>query len=325
MNILIPGGVLALVFATACMSCMAAGNAVFPQKPVRVVVGYAPGGGTDILARTMARKLSDAWGQPVVVENRAGAGGNIAANLVAQSTSDGYTVLMITSNHAVPQGENANPGFDPVKSFAPVVEIAYIPSALVVNMAVQAGTVKDLITTARAKPGAYNFGSTGTSSAQYMDMQLFMNVTATKMVNVTYKGAGQIVVALISNEVQLSLQPMTAYLEAIRAGRLKALAVTGTSRSRLLPNVPTYGEIPELKGFSGSSNWYGIVAPAGTPAAIVRRLHDDMVKAVDTPEAQKFLADQAFVVVNGSPDSFSKTISADIVKWATLARSVDAR
>jgi tripartite-type tricarboxylate transporter receptor subunit TctC len=325
MNSVISGTVLTVALSAAAMSCTAAGTAGFPVKPVRVVVGYAPGGGTDILARTVARKLADAWGQPVVVENRAGAGGNIAASLVAQSTPDGYTVLMITSNHSVPQGENPNIGFDPVKSFAPVVEIAYIPSALVVNNAVQAGTVKELISAVRAKPGTFNFGSTGTASAQYMDMQLFMNVTGTRMVNVTYKGAGQIVVALIGNEVQLSLQPMTAYLEAIRAGRLKALAVTGSARSRLLPNVPTYGEIPELKGFSGSSNWYGIVAPAGTPAVIVRRVHDDMVKAVETPEAQKFLADQAFVVVNGSPDSFSKTISADIVKWANLARSVEAK
>lgn len=306
-----------------------AGNAAqaqtFPHKPVRFVVGYAPGGGTDILTRLVGRKLSDIWGQPVVVENRAGAGGAIAAALVARATPDGYTILMITSNHSVPAGDNKDPGYNPVKSFSPVVEIAYIPSALVVTPALQINSVKELLALARAKPGTLNYGSTGPASAQYMDMQLLMHVTGTRMVNITYKGAGLIVVALLSNEVQLSLNPVTAYLEPIRSGKLKALAVSGNTRLRLLPNVPTNAETSELKRFDGSSNWYGIVAPAGTPPNLVRKLHDDVVASVNAPDIQKLMADQAFVVVNGGPDAFRKTIEADLVKWARLSKSLEVR
>ena len=250
--------VLSIVLLVA-VGCRAVAAETFPAKPVRFLVGYAPGGGADVLARVIARRLSEAWGQPVVVENRAGAGGTIAAGTVANAAPDGYTILMITSNHTVPSNE-VKIAYHPVRSFTPIVEIAYIPSALIVNAALGVSSVKELIDVAKAKPGALNFGSTGPASQQFMDMQLLMQSAGIRMVNVTYKGAGQIVVALLANEVQLGLQPITAFLEAIRSGRLRALAVAGKTRSRLLPDVPTSSEIAALRGFEGSANCTGSLA-----------------------------------------------------------------
>jgi tripartite-type tricarboxylate transporter receptor subunit TctC len=303
----------------------AATAATFPQKPVRLVVGYAPGGGADVLARLVGRRLSDGWTQPVVIENRAGAGGTIAAGVVANAPPDGYTILMITTNHTVPSSEYKNTNYDPIRSFAPVIEMAQIPSALVVGPSVRANSVKELIDLARAKPGALNFGSTGPGTAQFMDMHLLMQSAGIRMVNVTYKGAGLILVALLSNEIQVTLSPITAFLEAIRGGRLKALGVTGTVRSRLLPDVPTYSETTALQGFEGSANWYGIVAPAGTSRNIVGKLHDDVITAMAPPEVQRLLSEQGFVPVNGTPEQFTQRIVDDLAKWSKLIKTVDIR
>lgn len=232
---------------------------------------------------------------------------------------------MITTNHTVPSSENKNLNYDPLKSFAPVIELAYIPSALLVNPSVQANSVRELIELAKANPGRLNFGSTGSGSAQFMDMQLFMNLAGIKMVNVTYKGSGPILVAMLSNEIQLSLQPVTAFLESIRAGKLRALAVSGKVRLPLLPNVPTYPEAADLQGFEGSANWYGIVAPAGTSKAIVRKLHDEIARTVKTPDVQRLLSDQAYITVSGTPEEFAKRIANDLSKWSNLLQKIDIR
>ena len=309
---------------THATSYAAAPADAFPTKPVRFIVGYAPGGGTDVLTRIIARKLSDAWGQPVVVENRAGAGGTIAAGMVATAPPDGYTILMITSNHTVPTNE-VKITYDPAKSFTPVTEIAYIPSALIVSPPLRVSSVKELVDIAKAKPGTLNFGSTGPGTAQFMDMHLLMQAAGISMVNVTYKGAAPIQIALLSNEIQATLSPITAYLESIRSGKLRALAVTGKTRSRLLPDVPTYSEVAALQGFEGSANWYGIVAPAGTSRAMVSRLHRDVITAVNTPEVQRVLSEQAFVTVSGSPDQFAKRIVSDMAKWSRVLQSLERK
>ena len=303
----------------------AARAADFPRKPVRFLVGYAPGGGTDVLARVIARRLSDTWGQAVVAENRAGAGGTIAANLVAHAPPDGYTILMITTNHTVPSSEYKNPGYDPIRSFAPVVEIAYIPSALLINTALRVNSAKEFIELARARPGQLNFGGTGPGSAQFVDMQLLMASAGIKLTEVTYKGAAPSLLALLSNEIQVTLAPVTAFLEAIKAGRLKVLAVSGTVRSPLLPDVPTFRETAGLKGFEGSANWYGIVAPAGTPRNLVLTLHDAVAAAIQAPEVQRLLSDQGFVTIAGSPEAFGARIAADLSKWARLAKTMDGK
>ena len=316
---------LARLLSVAGVCVVLAGNGaaapVFPAKPVRFLVGYAPGGGADVLARLIARRLSESWSQPMVVENRSGAGGTIAAGVVAKAPPDGHTLILITSNHTVPSSEYTLT-YDPVRSFAPLIEAAYIPSALMAGPSIRVASVKELIELARAKPGALNYGSSGTASAQYMDMQLLMQVAGIRMTNITYKGAAPTLVAMLSNEVQIALAPITAYLEAIRSGKVKALAVTGQVRSRLLPDVPTYSEIPALRGFEGSANWYGIVAPAGTPRAIVGKVHDDVVAALGSPEIQRGLAEQGFIVVAGSPGEFGKRIASDVLNWEKIAKSL---
>jgi len=241
--------------------------------------------------------------------------------VVAKAPPDGHTLILITSNHTVPSSEYTLT-YDPVRSFAPLIEAAYIPSALMAGPSIRVASVKELIELARAKPGALNYGSSGTASAQYMDMQLLMQVAGIRMTNITYKGAAPTLVAMLSNEVQIALAPITAYLEAIRSGKVKALAVTGQVRSRLLPDVPTYSEIPALRGFEGSANWYGIVAPAGTPRAIVGKVHDDVVAALGSPEIQRGLAEQGFIVVAGSPGEFAKRIASDVLNWEKIAKSL---
>jgi len=310
--------------ACTVLSANASAAPEFPAKPVRLLVGYAPGGGADVLARLIARRLSENWGQPVVVENRAGAGGTIAAGVAAKAPPDGYTLILITSNHTVPSSEFTLT-YDPVKSFAPVIEAAYIPSALIVGPSIRVASVKELIELARAKPGALNYGSSGPTSAQFMDMQLLMEVAGIRMTNITYKGAAPTLVAMLSNEVQVALAPITAYLEAIRLGKLKALAVTGQVRSRLLPDVPTYSEITVLRGFEGSANWYGIVAPAGTPRATVNKVHDDVVAALNAPDNQRALTEQGFIVVVGSPEQFGRHMADDVLRWEKVARSLERR
>jgi tripartite-type tricarboxylate transporter receptor subunit TctC len=293
----------------------------FPAKPVRFMVGYAPGGGADVLTRMVARKLSDAWGQPVVVENRSGAGGTIAATMVANAQIDGYTILMITSNHAVPSKEYAT-SYDPVRHFAPIIELAYIPSALLAGPALRVSSVKEGIDLARVRPKSFNFGSTGSGTAQYLDMQRLMRATAIDLVNVTYKGASPILVALLSNEVQTTLQPITAFIDAVRTGKLKALVITGRQRSPLLPDVPICSEVTALNGFEGSANWYGIVAPSGTPKPLIARLHDDIDRAIRAPDVQRILPQQGYVTVGGTPDQFAQRIVDDVRKWAELSRTL---
>ena len=297
----------------------------FPQRAVRFVVGYAPGGGADILARVIARELSTRWQQPVVVENRPGGGGTIAANLVAHAAADGYTMLLITTNHAVPSQENRDPGYHPLKSFAPVTEVAYIPSALLVAASVPVASVREMIVFARGRPGQLNFGSTGTASAQFMDMQMLMQRAGIKMTNVTYKGASPILVALLGNEIQFSLQPITAFLETIKNGKLKALAVSGRVRAPLLPGVPTFLESGGLDGFEGSANWYGVLMPAHTPGGVVRRLHDDIVAAVKSSEVQRLLSEQAYVTVAGTPDEFARRIANETARWSSLSQGMEVR
>jgi tripartite-type tricarboxylate transporter receptor subunit TctC len=316
---------LSLALGVSIVLCAAATAAsAFPARPVRFLVGYAPGGGADVLARFIARRLSESWGQPVVVENRAGAGGTIAASVVANAPPDGHTLILITSNHTVPSSELVL-SYDPVRSFAPVVEAAYIPSALVAAPSIKITSVRELIDLARAKPGALNFGSSGPGTAQFMDMQLLMQVAGISMTNVTYKGAAPILIAMLANEVQVALQPITAYLEPVRSGKVKALAVTGKVRSRLLPDVPTCAETGVLRGFEGSANWYGIVAPAGTPRAIVTRVHDDVVATLNQPEMQRALGEQGMVVVGGTPGEFAKRIADDVVRWGKAARSLPVK
>ena len=314
---------VASLCATVCG--MTAAQAAWPEHTIRMIVGYPPGGGTDVLARLLAQKLSESIGQPVVVENKAGAGGIVGASYVAQAPADGYTIIMITSNHTVPLDTKEKLPYDPLKSFTPISAIAYLPSILVVNATLPVKTVKEFIDLAKTRPGKFNFGSTGPGTAQYMDMVLFGRAAGIDIVSVNYGGAAPILVALLGDEIQVTSQPITASLPQLQAGKVKALAISGKSRSPLLPEVPTFQEGGEPKGFVSTENWYGIVGPAGLPAPVVARLHDELVKAVKGPQMQDALAQQGFVTLASTAEAFAVTMSDDIVRWGSVISAVQGK
>src|SRR5258708_3237954 len=247
-----------LVVSSALTLSTTEGNdAGCPERPVRFLVGFAPGGGTDLLARILGRKLSDKWGQSVIVDNRPGANGTIADDFVAHAPPDGYTIGMATLNHAVtPSQMKLN--YDAVKSFAPVILLVSAPELLVVNSALRVSTVKELIALAKSKPGQLNLFSPGAGSPQFLLTGLLMQRTGIKMVSVTYKGSAPGITALLGNEVQVAFTIPSDIIEHVKAGRLRLLGISTSTRSPLMPDVPTIAEAADLPGYEGG-NWYGVL------------------------------------------------------------------
>ncbi len=296
---------------TLCTVC-AGPAAAFPDKPVRIYVGVAPGGVTDVVARLIGQRLGEIWAQPVLIENRTGAEGTIAADTVARSAPDGHSLVLVTSAHAMAKAD-VKPSYDPIKSFAPVTFIGMQPQILVVNNNVPVSTVGELVKLAKSKPGELNFGSGGEGTITYQAMQLFMKQTGTQMQNVTYRGGAPTLSALLGGEIQLMFGSITVLLEQVKAGKVKTLGVSSSARFAGLPDVPTVAEAG-LPGFE-SVNWFGALAPAGTPRGVVSKLHADIVTAVNSAPVQKSFATQGIVTVNGGPEVFLKQISGEINKW----------
>jgi len=256
-------------FALGLTNLTSAQAATYPERPIRFIVGFPPGGGTDAFARFIAQKLSEKWGQPVVVENRSGAGGTIAADMVAHSPADGYVIHLATGNHTITSlvGEYKL-NFDPVKSFAAVTLLGQQPDVLLVNASLPVKSINDFIALAKSKPGQMNYGSTGPGGTPFLEFELFKKVTDTNIVEIPYKGGGELVPALLAGNIHAVLTNIAAALELVKSGRLKALAVCGNVRIPALPDVPTMAEAANLQGFD-LTNWYGVLAPAGTPRDIV--------------------------------------------------------
>jgi len=296
----------------------------FPDRPVRFIVGFAPGGSTDTSARIVARKLSEIWGQPVVVENRAGADSTIAGEAVARASSDGHTLLWASNAHTIAAGMHKL-NYDSVKSFAAVTQMGYIPDFLVVHPSLAVSSVKDLILLAKAKPGQINFGSSGAGTSPYLEMALLMKLTGINLVHVAYKGGAPALVALLGGEVQLLFGSLSNTASQVRAGKVRALAITGTVRSSLAPEVPTMAEAINLKDFESSSPWNGLMAPAQTAKSIVKKLHADAVAAIRSPDVQKALTDLGFVIVADTPEQFTRTVANDVQRWSSLLRTIDIK
>ena len=315
---------LAALFAWA--PAPAARAAPFPNRPVRIVVPFAPGGVTDVLARILAQYLSQHWGQSVIVENRPGGNTTIADNYVAHAAPDGYTIVVILTSHTVSASDpQYTLSYDPVKSFAPITMLGSTQDLLVVNPdGLKVKSVKELIAEAKARPGALNFGSSGTYTPGFLSMALFMHATDTKMVNVTYKGSGPMLAAVLGGEVQLTFGTVATFLQQAKAGKLVALAVSGPTRSPIAPDVPTLLEAsgPLDKDaaalVSSNDNWYGALAPAGTPTEVIKAWHDGIVAALHDPEVMKRLAGQGFVADGRSPDAFAAFLQEDIAKWRRM-------
>lgn len=294
----------------------------WPTRPVRMIVPFAAGGGTDIQARLFATKLTPALGQTMIVDNRPGAGGNIGAELVAKSPPDGYTVLFQSASLAVNQTLYSKLNYSATRDLAPVMLVSSTPLIFVVHPSVPAKTVKDVITLAKARPGIFNFGSNSTGTTSHLSAELFKTMTGTKMTHVPYKGAGQSVVALASGEIDMLFTTVLAALPHVKSGRMRALAVTTLKRAPSLPDLPTVDET--LKGFE-SDNWYGMFFPAKTPNDIITRYHAEMTKVLTDPDVRALMEKQGALPLGSSPAEMAAYLAREIEKYAKVIKASGAR
>ena len=307
---------LALALAMALSIAVAHAQTPWPTKPIRILVGYAAGGSTDVTARIIAQALSERLGQPVIIENRAGAGGNIAAEAAAKADPDGYTLLMTTSTSF-----GTNPSlykslpFNVQTDFSPITLTAFIPNLLVVNPSVAANNVADFIAYLKANPGKLNFGSAGNGTSQHIAGELFNSLAGVNMVHVAYRGGAPAVNDLLGGQLQVIFAPLVEVLQQVRADKLKALGITTIKRSPLLPDVPTIAEA--LPGYE-IALWNGLVAPAKTPPEIIDRINRAAIDALRSPELKAKLAEQGSEPVGNTPSEFKTFIEGELVKWKKL-------
>jgi len=302
-----------LLMFLLCLCGAISAQAAYPDKPIKIVVGFAAGGGSDILTRTIAPALAEALGQPVIVDNLPGAGGNRAMAEVARARPDGYTLLLGTPGLATNASLYANLGFDPAKDFAPVALVGSVQNVLLVRPSLSVQKVSELIDLARQNPGKLNYASPGTGTSLHLAGELFNESAGIKTVHVPYKGGGQALADLMSGQVDFMFNVLPSALPQIKAGTVKAIAVTGSQRSDSLPDVPTMIE-SGLSGYTAVT-WNGILAPAGTPPEIIEKLNKTIAQVLTTPEMIQRYASIGTTVLIGSPEDFSKLIRDETVKW----------
>ncbi len=294
----------------------------YPAKPIRIVVPYPPGGGTDVVARTLAQKMTEVMGQQVLVDNRAGANGIIGSDAVAKAAPDGYTVLITLATHVINPALYAKLPYGP-DDHAPVTVLAEYPFVITVHPSLPVKNVKDLIAFAKLRPGQLTFASSGNGSGPHLGMELFKSMAGIDVIHVPYKGAGQAMTDLLSGQVPIFLNNFLAGAQMIKAGRLRALAVTSGKRSGAAPEVPTVAE-SGLPGYA-VSGWYGMMAPAATSASVLRALHEGTVKALKSKEVSARLSIEAAEIVAGTPQEFAAFLKAESEKWTAVIRKAKVR
>ncbi|WP_395676401.1 Bug family tripartite tricarboxylate transporter substrate binding protein [Inquilinus sp.] len=316
-----------LIAGLAASVALPAGSAsaadAFPSRTVTMVVPFAAGGSTDLIARIIAEKMTEDLGQTVIVENKAGAGGNIGADAVAKADPDGYTILMGTiATHALNPAVMKQMPYDPVKDFAPVSLLVLVPNVLEVNPEVPAKTVQELIALLKSKPGEYSYASSGIGTPLHLSGELFKSLAGVDMIHVPYRGAGPALNDVVANQVPIMFDNLPSSTQFIKAGTLRALAVTTKTRSASFPDLPTMEEagVPGYETYT----WNALFAPAGTPQAVIDRLNAAAVKAVKDPATQPRLADLSATVVGSTPDELAKHVVAEIAKWAPIVEASGA-
>ncbi len=315
-------GLIAAAAACALLPGLAAAQA-FPSKPITIIVPFAAGGTTDILARIIAQGMGAELGQSVVVDNRAGAGGNIGGQVAARAPADGYTLFMGTvGTHAINAALYRKMPFDPVKDFAPLTRVANVPNLLVANPAQPFKTVQELIAYAKANPGKINFGSSGSGSSIHLSGELFKSMAKVDMQHVPYKGSAPAVTDLLGNQIAIMFDNMPSAIQHVRSGKLRAIAVTTARRSPELPDVPTIAE-SGVPGYEATS-WFGMFAPAATPAPVVAQLNATIVKVLAQPDIRKKLAEQGAEAAGETPAQFADFIQKESVKWGKVVRESGA-
>ncbi len=307
-----------LLAAVCALAATAAPAQTWPAKPVRVLVGFSAGGATDLGARYIAQKLSETVGQPVVVENRPGAASTLASEAVARSAPDGYTLLFANATVAMPS-LFAKLGFDVRKDLAAVSLVGYGPLVLVIHPSLPAKSSRDLIALAKRRPGLLNYGTAGVGSMTHLAMALYLSMTGVDMVHVPYKGTAPAMIGILTGESQLTFSSISAALGHVREGKLRAIGVSGTTRSAVMADVPALAEAG-LPGYDATS-WYGLLAPSATPRPVVAKLGDEAAKALGAPDFREKLLGQGIEPAKGGADEFAAYLSAEIAKWAKVIKT----
>lgn len=295
----------------------------YPAKSMRLIVPYTPGGAADILARAVGARLNEAWGQPVVVENRPGAGTNLGSEIAARSAPDGYTLFMPTIANAINPTLYGKLTYDPVKDFAHITNLAKVPGIVVVHPSVPVKSARELIALAKAHPDQLRHGSTGIGSPHHLAGELFKTMAGVKMIHVPYKGASPALVDVVAGHIEVYFGAMVSVLPHVKSGRLRPLAVTSIKRAGVVPNLPTLDE-QGLKGFETGS-WFGVSAPAGTPREIITKLHGEIVRILKMPEVTDRIASEGADFVGNTPEEFTEFIKAEIVKWGKVVKISGAK
>jgi len=327
-HVAIEGTAFALAAALSACAVLAwhapaGAQTAYPAKPIRLILPFPPGGSTDIVARLVGQKLTESWGQPVLVENRPGAGGNIAAETAARAAPDGYTLFQVNVANAIGATLYPKLAYDLIASFAPVIQLATTPYVLLAHPAVPAKNTAELIALAKARPGQLNYASAGGGSATHLSGELLKSMAGVNIVHVPYKGTGPAVTALLSGEVDLYFATVPAALPLVEAKKLRALGVTSARRSLLLREVPAIAEAG-LKGYE-TSTWHGILAPASTPPEVVVKLNSEIARILAQPAVKERLVGQGLDPVGGTPEQFGAYLKAEISKWAGVVKASGAR
>jgi tripartite-type tricarboxylate transporter receptor subunit TctC len=309
--------IMALAPATLCAQA-------YPVKPIRMMIPFPAGGGSDTMGRVIGQKLSERLGQPVVIENRPGAGGSIGADVVARAAPDGYTILLGSTSELV-QYPNVNPKipYDPLRDFAPITLVGTVPLVLVVHPSLPAHSVKELVALARTRPGEINFGSAGNGSTTHLAVELFILMTKVRMTHIPYKGSPQAVADLVAGNVQLGIPTMPAALPFIKAGRIRALGVSSGKRTPVLPEVPTLREAGVTE--YATDLWTGVLAPAATPAAILTRLHAEIVEVLGLADVRDALGRQGALPASSTPQEFAAYMKAELAQWAKVVKAAGVK
>ena len=305
------------------LSAVFAAAAAYPSKPVRMIVPFAPGGGTDIIARIVAQELGQAWGQSVVVDNRGGSGGIIGTQLAARSTPDGYTMVLCSLGLSYAPALYSKLPYDTEKDLAPISLVATQPFVYVVIPSLGVNSMKDLVALAKSKPGEIRYGSGGSGGASHLGTELLRVMTGIDMMHVPYKGTGPALTAMLGGEIHIQLIGISSVVPHLKSGRMRALAVSGAKRSSAAPEVPTVAE-SGVPGYEFDV-WYGMLFPAGTPRAIVGKVNADINRVLKSPELTQRFATLGLVAAGNTPEEFAKTIRSEIVKWHKVVKSANIR
>jgi tripartite-type tricarboxylate transporter receptor subunit TctC len=312
-----------LLLVVALFAWVAPGKAAYPDKPIKFIVPFSAGGSTDTISRILAQKVSAAIGQSVIIENKPGAGGTLGADLVAKSEPDGYTLLFVGTSTAINQTLYKTLPYNTMRDFEAVIHLVDLNGILVLHPEVPARTVKELVGLSHAKPGTMNFASAGAGTVIHLAGEMFKNQSKADITHVPYKGSGPALMDLMGGRVQMMFANMPGTIQHVKAGKIKVIAVTGTKRSEVLPDVPTISEAG-IPGYS-ATGWFGVMAPAGTPKEAIAKLNAAFNKALSAPELAEILRNEGAETVGGTPEQFRAFMNAEIERWAAVVKSAGAK